>query len=104
MKIIFTILLQIISYLGTVLSSIWAIVEFILYLVKDKAFNWWSIWAILICIGAGIVLFVLNIIFVLMHKKKNDKIKNSFHNGEFKKQSRFQQKLEEMEYKKRHNL
>ena len=24
-------------------SGIWAIVEFILYLVKDNPFNWWSV-------------------------------------------------------------
>jgi phosphotransferase system glucose/maltose/N-acetylglucosamine-specific IIC component len=98
MKIIFTLLLQIIAYAGSVVSSIWAIVEFILYLVKDKAFNWWSVWMILICIGAGIVLFFFNLFFMIKQRSKESKTENRFG------KSRFQQRLEEMAEKRKQNL
>lgn len=59
MKALITGLLTIIMYLATGASFIWAIVEFILYLVKDKPFDWWSVWSILICGFISIILFVL---------------------------------------------
>ncbi len=42
--------------------GIWTIVEFILYLVKDNPFNWWSL-------GLTIGVFVLNIFFSIMSWK-----------------------------------
>jgi len=47
--------------IGSFLASgfgIWAIVEFVLYLVKDNPFNWWSL-------GLTIVAFVFEIIFFI---------------------------------------
>lgn len=38
-------------------ASIWAIVEFILYLTKDDPFNWWSVGAIAIVS----VLYLINL-------------------------------------------
>ena len=54
----FTTDLVILSILGLVTypMGIWAVVEFILYLVKDNPFNWTSV--ILFCIG-----IVLQVIF-----------------------------------------
>ena len=40
-------------------SFIWAIIEFILYLVKDKEFNWWSVWTFLISVATGIISLLL---------------------------------------------
>ncbi len=37
-------------------GGIWAVVSFILYLVKDRPFDWPSVWIL----GAGLVLAVLN--------------------------------------------
>ena len=38
-------------------ASVWAIVEFILYLTKDDPFNWWSIGTIVIIA----VLYLINL-------------------------------------------
>lgn len=54
--------LTIISYFGGAISFIWAIVEFILYLVKDKEFNWWSVWCIIIFSVLSILFFILSTI------------------------------------------
>lgn len=90
MKIIITLFFQIIAYAGSIVSCIWAIVEFLLYLVKDREFNWWSVWSILICIGLGIILFILNIVFVIT--KKEEKI-NPLERKSYK--SRLQQRLDQ---------
>lgn len=71
MKVIITLFLQVIAYGCSIVSCIWAVVEFLIYLVKDKEFNWWSVWSILISIGLGIILFVLNIVFAITKKEEN---------------------------------
>lgn len=93
MKILITLLLQIIAYAGGIVSSIWAIIEFIVYLVKDHPFNWWSVWTILICIGVGIVCFFANLIFMTKNKSEN-RFENRFNNSGTN--NRFSQRLEEM--------
>lgn len=70
MKVVLTSVAAIIAYLGSVVSSIWAIVEFILYLVKDKIFNWWSVWSILICAVLALVLFIFSSIFSIKSKSR----------------------------------
>ena len=90
MKVVLTSVLAFIAYLGSVVSCIWAIVEFILYLVKDKIFNWWSVWSILICGGLALVMFIFSAVFTV--KTRNKSVKNF----EGKRTSRFQQRLEEM--------
>ena len=74
------------SKLGILVSCIWVVVEFTLYLVKDKEFNWWSIWAIPI-------LTIASFVFPFL---PNGKCESRFP----KKKSGFQMKLEE-EMKKR---
>ena len=59
MKTILTVLTAIVAYLGSGLSIIWAAIEFILYLVKDKPFNWMSVWSLVLCVSVSMVLFVL---------------------------------------------
>jgi undecaprenyl pyrophosphate phosphatase UppP len=39
----------------------WAVVEFILYLVKDNPFNWTSLWLLGTAIVVEIIFFVKNI-------------------------------------------
>lgn len=68
MKYVLSGLMSIVCYLGTFASCIWAIVEFILYLVKDKTFNWWSVWMILICGGATVLMFILSAVFSVAEK------------------------------------
>lgn len=90
LKYLFSSILILISRFGAILSIIWAMLEFILYLVKDKAFNWWCIWSFIICILLGIVVSVST----LLKAFKN----NSFSSPG--KKSAFQIRLEE-EMKKR---
>jgi len=40
----------------------WAVVEFILYLVKDNPFNWTSVWLLVIAIVVEVIFFIKNII------------------------------------------
>lgn len=35
-------------YVATIATALWCVVEFILYLVKDLPFNWWSLWLFII--------------------------------------------------------
>ena len=51
MKIVVLSVSMILAYIGIVLSPAWALIEFILYLVKDRPFNWWSVWTVFICIA-----------------------------------------------------
>jgi predicted membrane channel-forming protein YqfA (hemolysin III family) len=78
-----------ISYLGSVISCIWALIEFIIYLVKDTQFNWWSVWCILIF---GLLALILGLItFVFLAKDRTKK-------------SSFQIRLEEMQKSRIKNL
>ena len=44
--------------MGTGICSTWAIIEFILYLVKDKEFNWTSVWLAGICLFLTLFFFI----------------------------------------------
>lgn len=61
MKTIILILAGVLAYLGSTISIVWAIVEFVLYIAKDKPFNWWSIWTLIICIVLSFALFILGV-------------------------------------------
>ena len=78
--------ISLISYLGIYVSVIWAIVSFIIYLVKDIAFNWWSICVIIVCIV--ILILSIGIKHYLDYKGRR--------NGILKSTSRFQQKVNEL--------
>lgn len=90
MKIILASGLILLSRIGAILSVIWAVLEFILYIAKDKVFNWWCIWTLIICVLLPIVVSVIT----LLKTVKN----NSFSSPG--KKSAFQMRLEE-EMKKR---
>jgi hypothetical protein len=65
MKNIF-IIIQFIAAIGLYGSSLWAMVEFILYLVKDKAFNWLSVYGFIIS-------FIIVLVFGLIINVKAQK-------------------------------
>ena len=69
---------------------IWAIIEFIVYLVKDKAFNWLSVWLFI----ASVVLFILLMILAIITNGKT--LTKDFHSTK----SKFQQRLEDMQNKR----
>lgn len=89
MKTIITGISAVLAYAGISACSIWAIVEFILYLAKDHPFNWWSVWMILICIGSSITLMILTVFFADLDKA--DKIDFT------PRKSAFQKRLEQLE-------
>lgn len=70
MKTITVGFLALVSYFGITISIIWAFVEFVLHLVKDKEFNWWSVWMILICIISAIV-FGISAMVIAVQEKLN---------------------------------
>ncbi len=87
MKVILTTILATLAHLGSVVSCIWAIVEFILYLVKDKVFNWWSVWMILICVGLAVAMSLLSVVFASKLRGKRSIFQERFaqHNRAFRK-------------------
>jgi len=86
MKTITTMIIMIISYIGCAVTPIWAIVEFILYLVKDREFNWWSVWT-----------FIISIIVAIVSVTIMASIKSKINIGDFKrKTSKFQERLDLM--------
>jgi len=88
--------IALITYLSCIGCFIWAIVEFIIYLVKDKPFNWLSLW---IC-GASVVIALVSFVLGVVYEAKTDsnlKISKS-------KPSKFQQRLDEMIKSRNNNL
>jgi hypothetical protein len=65
--------LQIISLFGFWGSLIWAIVDFIIYLMNlnTHSFNWWSIWSTLICA----FVFVYIVSYINKIKRKSTFVK-----------------------------
>jgi len=96
MSRIITGILAILSYFGVAISFIWAIVEFILYLVKDREFNWWSVYTIVIC---GISVIVFGILTAILKAKKTLKPPPPTRRPAMK--SHFQKRLEEMAEKQK---
>lgn len=55
MKLVSIIILQIFAVVTANVSFVWAIVGFILYLVKDTPFHWWSVYTFIISIIAIVI-------------------------------------------------
>ena len=67
MKIISLLIIQWIAVVSANIAFLWAIIEFILYLVKDKSFNWWSVWYFII----SVVIALVCLVFALVVKSKH---------------------------------
>jgi signal transduction histidine kinase len=87
MKIIF-IIIQFIAAIGLYGTSLWAMVEFILYLVKDKAFNWWSVYGFILS-------FIIVLVFGLIINVKAQK--NSIN-------KRFEEQIQELKNRRENKL
>lgn len=75
-------------------AFVWAIIEFILFLVKDKEFNWWSVWIFVI---SAVVAIILNIIVVVTKVKQRNRTRVDMKQHQVtEKKSKFQERLEEM--------
>jgi len=97
MKIINLLIIQWIAVTSAKLTFLWVIIEFILYLVKDKPFNWLSIWLL----SLSMLIILISILFTAITKFKmsNKSIKPN-HNTNGK----FQERLNEMtEQRKKFN-
>ena len=57
------------------LSFFWAIIEFLLYLFKDKVFNWWSVWVFSISIVVALSLIVYGYLCAI---KNSNELLDSF--------------------------
>jgi phosphotransferase system glucose/maltose/N-acetylglucosamine-specific IIC component len=99
MKVVSTILMAVVAYFGITVSCIWSVVEFILYLVKDKEFNWWSVYSIFICLFTSLFLVIISFIFAYLNGKKSVEEKSKFNGTDtvIPKRSKFQERLEAMQ-------
>ena len=105
MKTLLTAVLTFISRIACAISVIWIIVEFLIYLVKDKPFNWWSVWAMLISGFLAFAFFILTAMYA--HKEKKKIIEKFAANGRDEngiKKSSFQTKLEEMSQRRQSQI
>ena len=101
MKPLLTGALAFIFYFGSCASCVWAIVEFILYLVKDKIFNWWSVWLAVIFGVLALVMFI--VIAIFSAKTRSDSYKRFLENRSTSfPQSRFEKRLAEMEEQRKY--
>jgi phosphotransferase system glucose/maltose/N-acetylglucosamine-specific IIC component len=95
MKVVSLLVAQVLAVITANVAFVWGIIEFILYLAKDKEFNWWSVWAFVI--SAVIAIAITIIAAVAKVKQRNrawDDMKQRRTTG---KRSRFQERLEEMQ-------
>lgn len=94
MKVISLIVAQVLAVITANVAFVWGIIEFILYLAKDKEFNWWSVGAFVISTVIAIVLTIITAVAKV--KQRNlawDDMKQRRTTG---KKSSFQERLEEM--------
>ncbi len=99
MKTLILLIITLISYLGAVLCPVWALVEFILYLVKDKEFNWSSLWLSIISYILIVVMIFINAFYE--NKKQYENRQQSFIKTHGKnKKSKWQSRLEELQNNK----
>jgi ABC-type tungstate transport system substrate-binding protein len=89
-KLIFK-LLTIISSIAFAVGSIWVIVSFLIYLVKDNPFSWASLWFTISSLIGCFLFLILDIIIQVKNKKKEPEATGTT----FKGKSKFQQRLEE---------
>lgn len=86
MKTIILSIIMVVAGVAAIVCKFWAIISFILYLVKDRPFDWISLW--LMC---GAILVTTVCYFVMLFSKNTRESVNK----KFK--SSFQERLEQME-------
>lgn len=96
MKTLSSIALVVVASIAASVTGVWAIVAFILYLVKDIPFNWWSVWAFVISLIMIPIAYVFTIV-AAANERKEAVAKMSKNRTSAGKKSRFQQRLEEMQ-------
>ncbi len=71
MKVISLMVAQVLTVIIANATFVWAIIEFILFLAKDKEFNWWSVWFFVI---SAVVAIILTIIAVVTKAKQRNRM------------------------------
>lgn len=84
--------IELFAVIGSIVSFVWAIVEFIIYLVKDLPFHWRSVYCFIICL---VILIVTVVYSGYLSAKKGSDFKTPYKNN-----SKFKQRLDEMEAKR----
>ena len=102
MKRISLLIVKVLSVIVANLSLLWCLIEFILYLVKDKDFNWWSIWVFIIAIM--IIGSVTLYEDISKKNKAKEKLLKKFEEFNHRPKSRFQAKLNEISNKAKGKL
>ena len=90
MKRISLLIVKVLSVIVANLSLLWGLIEFILHLVKDKDFNWWSIEIFII---ANIIIGAVTLYEAISKKNKNkEKLLKKFEDFNHRPKSRFHAK------------
>jgi len=95
-KVIAILVIKVLSIIDIIVSSFWAVISFIVYLVKDIPFDWWSIWAFVI----GFIVFIACFIYMAISSRRNTIKAKSETRNKPKRKSKFQERLQEMQEKR----
>lgn len=76
MKHILVLIALFISAISITVTSIWAVVEFILYIAKDNPFDWWSVWLMIISVILTILFYILTVILEVKRDEMNKRFKH----------------------------
>lgn len=98
MKVISLLVAKVLAVIAANIAFVWAVIEFILYLAKDKVFNWWSVWAFVISVVVAIALVIIAAVWQV--KERNSALTKFKKRRTTGKKSRYQERLEEMEQKR----
>ena len=98
MKVISLLVVKVSAIITANLAFVWAIVEFALYLAKDKEFNWWSVWAFAISVIVAIALVIATA--VSQFKKRNSFLADNKQRRKTNKKSRYEARMDEIAQKR----
>ncbi len=98
MKTVLSGVLMVLTSIGVAISGVWAIVEFILHLAKDKPFDWMSVWFIIGGIVLTVAFWGAAVLFAVLADPRVDGImRHSM------KRSKWQERMEKMQKKRNIN-
>jgi hypothetical protein len=93
MKVISLLIVKVLAIIGTYGAFAWAVIEFILYLVKDKVFNWWCVYTFFISIGVLLGTLAYSAVYAI--KNRNKSLGKLMEMRKDKPKSKFKQRIEE---------
>lgn len=94
MKAISLIVVKVLAVISANVAFLWALIEFIIYLVKDTPFNWWSVWAFIISVVVAITVAIYGAVYSSkIARSEMAKMRTGM------KKSKWAQRIEEMQQK-----